>query len=88
MDIVKKIAFILLIIGGLNWGLFGLFGDAGDLVAYLPDALATVVYILVGVSALVVAFTGGKCSSGGSKESASEPMTQSQPQEPMSGAQM
>lgn len=93
MDIVKKIAFILLVIGGLNWGLFGLFGDKGDLVAYLPDALATVVYVLVGLSALIVVFTAKGDSSKGDEVVAdnsvsSEPQQSQQPQEPMSGAQM
>ncbi len=64
------IAFILLIIGGLNWGLWGLFGI--DLVSYLPGVLATIVYVLVGLAALWELFThkknckmcGGKMSSG------------------------
>ena len=73
MDIAKKIAFILLIIGGLNWGLVGLFSL--DLVAFLPGILATIVYILVGVSAVVVAFS--KCDKGMSMteaEQSEEPM--------------
>ncbi|MBE7940209.1 MULTISPECIES: DUF378 domain-containing protein [Ramlibacter] len=47
------IAQILLIVGGLNWGLVGLFDF--DLVARLfgdGSMLSRVVYILVGVSAL------------------------------------
>ena len=45
-------AFILLIIGGLNWLLTGLF-SSWDLVAYLGSSIATVVYILVGLAAIV-----------------------------------
>ena len=41
---------ILLIIGGLNWGLVGLFGL--DVVAYLPAVLARIVYVVVGLAAL------------------------------------
>jgi uncharacterized membrane protein YuzA (DUF378 family) len=44
---------ILLVVGGLNWGLVGLFGF--DLVATLlgdMSALSRLVYTLVGVSAL------------------------------------
>ena len=47
---LDKTASILLIIGGLNWGLYGL-ADM-DVVAYLPGFLATIVYALVGVAAL------------------------------------
>lgn len=47
------ITLILVIVGGVNWGLVGLFGF--DLVATLFGAgspLARIVYILVGLSAL------------------------------------
>jgi uncharacterized membrane protein YuzA (DUF378 family) len=49
-------AIVLLIIGGLNWGLVGLFNF--DLVAAIFGQLAFVsrlVYILVGLSAVYVA---------------------------------
>ena len=49
-----KIALILLIIGGLNWGLVGIFSF--DLVAWLFGGtgalLSRVVYILVALSAV------------------------------------
>lgn len=57
MNIVKKIAYILTIIGGLNWGLVGAFGF--NLVAYLfgeMSMLSQAVYILVGISAVVLMF--------------------------------
>jgi uncharacterized membrane protein YuzA (DUF378 family) len=47
------IALVLLVIGGLNWGLIGLFEF--DLVAALfgeMSAFARIVYTLVGISAL------------------------------------
>jgi len=53
MNTWQWIAFVLVIIGGLNWGLVGLLGF--DLVAFLFGAtsiLAKLVYDLVGVSAL------------------------------------
>jgi uncharacterized protein len=53
MRIVSTVTLVLLIIGGLNWGLVGLFGF--DLVAALFDemsALSRIVYTLVGASAL------------------------------------
>ena len=58
---VKKIAWVLLIIGGLNWGLVGFFSY--NLVGQvLSDGsmLSRIVYDLVGLSALYVAFTGRK----------------------------
>ena len=53
MRIVNVITLVLLIVGGLNWGLIGLFDF--DLVAALfgeMSALSRIVYTLVGVSAL------------------------------------
>ena len=53
MRIVNSITLILLIVGGLNWGLVGLFGF--DLVAAIfgeMSALSRIVYTLVGASAL------------------------------------
>ncbi len=51
---MDTIALILTIIGGLNWGLVGLFRF--DLVAWLfggqTALLSRIVYILVGLSAL------------------------------------
>ena len=53
MRIINTITLILLIVGGLNWGLVGLFGF--DLVAGIfgeMSALSLIVYTLVGLSAL------------------------------------
>jgi len=53
MKAVKSIAWILVIIGGLNWGLVGLLNL--DVVAAIFGALSTIsriVYILVGLSAI------------------------------------
>ena len=53
MRIVNTATLALLIVGGLNWGLVGLFDF--DLVAALlgqMSALSRLVYTLVGVSAL------------------------------------
>ena len=46
---------ILLIIGGLNWGLVGLFGL--DVLTYLPAILAKIVYVVVGLAALYKIYT-------------------------------
>ena len=53
MRAINIVTLVLLIVGGLNWGLVGLFGF--DLVAALfgeMSALSRIVYVLVGVSAL------------------------------------
>lgn len=54
MRALNKISLLLLIVGGLNWGLVGLFGF--DLVATLfgeMSVLSRIVYVLVGVSAVL-----------------------------------
>lgn len=64
MSAVDWVAMTLLIIGGLNWGLVGLFDF--DLVAALfgeGSALSRVVYTLVGLSALYSIYTASKMSS-------------------------
>lgn len=57
-DVMAEIAQWLLIIGGLNWLLFGLFKK--DLFGFLKlgmdHIVAKVVYVLVGLSALYVLF--------------------------------
>jgi uncharacterized membrane protein YuzA (DUF378 family) len=53
MKTLDVIAAILLIVGGLNWGLVGIFRF--DLVAAIfgdMSVIARIVYILVGVAAL------------------------------------
>ncbi len=51
---LHKVAFVLLIIGGLNWGLEVLGYGLGN---YLPATLMTIVYVLVALSALYEAFS-------------------------------
>ena len=59
MNTLHWSALVLVIIGALNWGLVGLFQF--DLVAALfggqASPLSRVVYTLVGLSGLIVAFT-------------------------------
>jgi uncharacterized protein len=53
MRAINALTLVLLIVGGLNWGLVGLFGF--DLVAALfgeMSMLSRIVYTLVGASAL------------------------------------
>lgn len=53
MRTLNTIAYILVIIGGINWGLVGLFGL--DLVAALFGEMSVasrIVYVLVGMAAV------------------------------------
>jgi uncharacterized membrane protein YuzA (DUF378 family) len=54
MNIIDRIALALTVIGGVNWGLVGIFRF--DLVAWLcggqTAVLARIIYTLVGISAL------------------------------------
>jgi len=52
-SILDQIALILVIIGGLNWGL-AIFDI--NVVAYLGDIIAKIVYALVGLSALYLIY--------------------------------
>ena len=58
MKSLHMIAFVLVIIGGLNWLLIGI--GVGDVVMYLGSQIATIVYILVGLSAVLLAVTHKK----------------------------
>jgi hypothetical protein len=56
LNIVDIIALVLVVVGGINWGLVGLANF--DLVATLfgvASMLSKIVYILVGVSAVYLA---------------------------------
>lgn len=65
MKVVNIVAWILVIVGALNWGLVGALQF--DLVAYLfggeTAPIARVVYVLVGLAAvyLVIASKGACC---------------------------
>ena len=58
MYILKIIAFILTVIGALNWGLIGAF-DFNLVSALLGEGtlLTKIIYILVGISALIFMFS-------------------------------
>jgi uncharacterized membrane protein YuzA (DUF378 family) len=68
---IHLITFILLVVGGLNWLLFGLLGwDIGALVGGMGSIVARVIYVLVGLSAIYELATHKsncrRCSEGGS----------------------
>ncbi len=55
MYILKIIAYVLVIVGAINWGLIGFFGF--DLVATLfgeMSVLSRIIYGLVGISAVAL----------------------------------
>ena len=59
------VAIVLVIIGGLNWGLVGIF-DFNLVSAIFGDmsSLSRVVYALVGLSALMLIYTTSKMRGG------------------------
>ena len=57
MKVISLIAMILVLIGGLNWGLVGLFDLNLVSALFGTTFLANLVYILVGVSALWLIIT-------------------------------
>ena len=64
MNALDWVAMLLLMIGGLNWGLVGLFNV--DIVAALfgtQSALSRIVYVVVGLSALYSIYTSSKMAS-------------------------
>lgn len=58
MKYLKSLAYIILLIGGINWGLYGLFSgfDLVDFLLGFEQMFANIVYVIVGLSALFVIF--------------------------------
>lgn len=54
MKVFYKVCLVLLIIGGINWGLVGLFSFncVGWLLGGSASVLSRIVYVIVGVAAL------------------------------------
>lgn len=63
MNMLNQVAWILVVVGALNWLLFALTGsDVGSWVGGMDGTLAKVIYILVGLSGvwmIVSKFMGG-----------------------------
>ncbi len=58
---MHMVSWVLLVIGGLNWGLVGLFGF--DLVAIIfgdGSIISRIIYILVGLAAVMALFSMNK----------------------------
>ena len=50
---IHKVAFTLLLVGGLNWLLVGLFGwDVSAYLGGMEAPISRLIYILVGISAI------------------------------------
>ncbi len=66
---LHMVAFILVIVGALNWGLVGLLGlNLVTLIFSFMPALVNIVYILIGISAIYVFATHkGDCKICGKK---------------------
>lgn len=61
MKALHGIAFVLVIVGGLNWLLVGLFGwDVGNIFGGQGALISKIVYILVGLSAIYLVTTHKK----------------------------
>ena len=55
---LKGLTFLLVIIGGLNWLLVGLFSwDVGNIFGGMQAVISRLIYIVVGLSALYQIFT-------------------------------
>ena len=66
---MHMVAFLLLVIGGLNWLLVGIFQwDVGEIFGGMDSIISRIIYILVGLSALYMMATHKKdckmCSMG------------------------
>jgi uncharacterized membrane protein YuzA (DUF378 family) len=68
MKALHMIAFVLLVVGGLNWGLVALGWNLVDMIFGAWPVLEQVIYGLVGLSAIYLAVTHMKecktCSAG------------------------
>jgi len=61
MNAMDWVAFILVIIGALNWGLVGAFNyNLVDSIFGIGSVIARIIYVLVGLSALYLLATSGK----------------------------
>jgi uncharacterized protein len=59
MKAIHMIAFVLLVIGGLNWLLVALGWNLVTMI-FGMGTLTNVIYILIGISALIIAFSHKK----------------------------
>ncbi len=60
MNFIDWLAMILVVIGGLNWGLVGLFNYNLVTTIFSEGAVANVIYDLVGLAALYMIYMAYK----------------------------
>lgn len=60
MKTINWITFILVVVGGLNWGLVGIANFNLVSAVFGEGALTNLVYDLVGLSAIYILIFGGK----------------------------
>lgn len=61
LNLIDKIAIVLALVGAINWGFIGLLNlDLVKLIFGFLPILQRIVYILVGVAGVYVAFLIGK----------------------------
>lgn len=53
MEIVRKIALVLTIIGALNWGLIGLFNLNLVTLLIKSSVVNNIIYIIIGIASLI-----------------------------------
>ena len=54
MQIIQKLALVLVIIGAINWGLVGLFDfNLVDTLFGVGSIISKIIYILVGISGII-----------------------------------
>jgi len=60
---LHMLAMLLLLVGGLNWGIYGIWGwDVGQLFGGMQATVSRVIYVLVGLAALYELVTHkGRC---------------------------
>ncbi len=74
MKVLHIIAFILILIGGLNWGLIGIFNLNIIEATFSTGAVTSIIYILIGLAALLELFAHrGKCKECSSGSKAKKP---------------
>lgn len=58
---LHMVTFILLVVGGLNWGIFAITGwEIGQIFGGMNETVSKVIYILVGLSAAYELASHGK----------------------------
>ncbi len=74
MKAIHMVAWILVIVGGLNWGLHALGYNLVDMIFGVGSTLSKVVYILVALSAVYELVTHKKTCKMCSGDMSSKPM--------------